>query len=46
VFQVARRLKLMNNPEYKNMSGGRAIEMAARKATDIKQYKFPNKFIK
>lgn len=39
--KVARRLKLHNLPEYKNMSGGAAIEMAATGVVVDRTYNFP-----
>ncbi|KAK0176523.1 hypothetical protein PV328_000649 [Microctonus aethiopoides] len=39
--KAARRLKMHNIFEYRNKNGGVAIEMAAKKATDPLQFKFP-----
>ncbi|XP_026751390.2 tRNA N6-adenosine threonylcarbamoyltransferase, mitochondrial-like [Galleria mellonella] len=39
--KVARRLKLKNVTEYSLMPGGKAIEVAARKALNPEQFKFP-----
>ncbi|XP_034943273.1 putative uncharacterized protein DDB_G0286901 isoform X2 [Chelonus insularis] len=39
--KVARRLKIHNIPEYQNISSGQAIELAATKATNPKQFTFP-----
>ncbi|KAL7299319.1 hypothetical protein TKK_0007898 [Trichogramma kaykai] len=39
--KVARRLKLSNIPEYANVCGGQALEMAARKADNPEQFFFP-----
>ncbi|XP_031789503.1 probable tRNA N6-adenosine threonylcarbamoyltransferase, mitochondrial isoform X3 [Nasonia vitripennis] len=39
--KVARRLKLMNILEYSEISGGEAIELAARKADNPDQFNFP-----
>ncbi|OXU29582.1 hypothetical protein TSAR_009066 [Trichomalopsis sarcophagae] len=39
--KVARRLKLMNILEYSEISGGEAIELAARKANNPDQFNFP-----
>lgn len=39
--KVARRLKLRNIPEYSQMAGGRAIEVAASKADGSVVYEFP-----
>ena len=41
-MQIARRLKLINNTEYENVSGGQAIELAARKADNPTQFLFPH----
>lgn len=41
-FQIARRLKLMNIPEFSQMSGGQALEAAASKATDPTKFVFQN----
>ncbi|XP_032666893.1 probable tRNA N6-adenosine threonylcarbamoyltransferase, mitochondrial isoform X2 [Odontomachus brunneus] len=38
--KIARRLKLINIPEFSHMSGGQAIENAATKATDPKKFEF------
>ncbi|XP_066601359.1 tRNA N6-adenosine threonylcarbamoyltransferase, mitochondrial [Prorops nasuta] len=38
--KIARQLKLTNMPEYSTLSGGQAIENAAKKATDPKQFIF------
>ncbi|XP_031827037.1 threonyl-carbamoyl synthesis 4 [Nomia melanderi] len=38
--KIARRLKLKNIPEFSTLSGGLAIETAARKASDINQFEF------
>lgn len=40
LFQMARRMKLKNLPEYATLSGGQAMELAASKADDPLQYKF------
>lgn len=37
---MARRLKLNNIPEYSELSGGQAIELAASKATNSLQFNF------
>ncbi|XP_074109268.1 threonyl-carbamoyl synthesis 4 isoform X1 [Cotesia typhae] len=39
--KTARRLKLMNIPEYRGKNGGQAIELAASKATNPLQFEFP-----
>lgn len=39
--QAARRLKLRNLPEFRTLSGGRAIELAASKSTDPQAFEFP-----
>ncbi|KAI4465197.1 trna n6-adenosine threonylcarbamoyltransferase [Holotrichia oblita] len=39
-YPVARRMKLKNIPEYSQVSGGQAIELAAAKSTDPLKYKF------
>ncbi|CAG9560586.1 unnamed protein product [Danaus chrysippus] len=39
--KAARRMKLRNLPEYSGIAGGRAIEMAAKKAVDPFQFDFP-----
>lgn len=39
--KVARRMKLRNIPEYSKISGGRAIELAASKATNPHMFKLP-----
>ncbi|XP_059052410.1 tRNA N6-adenosine threonylcarbamoyltransferase, mitochondrial-like [Achroia grisella] len=39
--KVARRLKLKNIAEFSLMPGGKAIETAARKASNPEQFKFP-----
>jgi N6-L-threonylcarbamoyladenine synthase len=38
--KVARRMKLRNLPEYSQLSGGQAVELAASKAEDPLQFKF------
>ncbi|CAG9863910.1 unnamed protein product [Phyllotreta striolata] len=38
--KVARRMKLKNLPEYSKLSGGQAVELAARKADNPLAYKF------
>ena len=38
--QAARRLKLRNIAEYRNLNGGAAIELAASRATDPTRFKF------
>ncbi|KAJ8916308.1 hypothetical protein NQ315_016449 [Exocentrus adspersus] len=38
--KMARRMKLKNLPEYSELCGGRAIELAATKANNPLQYKF------
>lgn len=38
--KMARRLKLNNIPEYSELSGGQAIELAASKATNSLQFNF------
>ncbi|XP_017777741.1 PREDICTED: probable tRNA N6-adenosine threonylcarbamoyltransferase, mitochondrial isoform X2 [Nicrophorus vespilloides] len=38
--KMARRMKLMNLPEFATLSGGQAIELAASKGTDAEQFKF------
>lgn len=43
--KIARRLKLHNLPEFKNMNGGQAIEAAASKASNIDQFPFNNSMI-
>lgn len=39
--KVARRMKLKNIPEYSQISGGRAVELAAKKSTNPGQFEFP-----
>ncbi|KAG4077656.1 hypothetical protein HA402_009386 [Bradysia odoriphaga] len=39
--KTARRLKLRNLPEYRWMNGGRAIEVASSKATNVNQFDIP-----
>ncbi|XP_046960862.1 probable tRNA N6-adenosine threonylcarbamoyltransferase, mitochondrial [Vanessa cardui] len=39
--KIARRMKLRNVPEYSQMCGGQAIEMAAKKATNPHMFKLP-----
>ncbi|KAJ8731944.1 hypothetical protein PYW08_014674 [Mythimna loreyi] len=39
--KVARRMKLRNIPEYSQISGGHAVELAAQKSTNPGQFKFP-----
>jgi N6-L-threonylcarbamoyladenine synthase len=39
--KIARRMKLHNLPEYKNMSGGAAIEKAATNIELDNSYRFP-----
>lgn len=39
--KIARRMKLRNIPEYRNLSGGQAIELAASRADKLKDYYFP-----
>lgn len=39
--QAARRLKLRNLPEFRTLSGGTAIELAASKSTDPQAFEFP-----
>ncbi|PNF43359.1 putative tRNA N6-adenosine threonylcarbamoyltransferase, mitochondrial [Cryptotermes secundus] len=39
--KAARRLKLRNLPEFRTLSGGRAIELAASKSTDPQAFEFP-----
>ncbi|KPJ09748.1 putative tRNA threonylcarbamoyladenosine biosynthesis protein osgepl1 [Papilio machaon] len=39
--KAARRMKLKNMPEYSLISGGRAIELAAKNATNPTLFKFP-----
>ncbi|XP_075970722.1 tRNA N6-adenosine threonylcarbamoyltransferase, mitochondrial-like [Anticarsia gemmatalis] len=39
--KVARRMKLKNRPEYSRMSGGRAVELAASKASNPGLFEFP-----
>ncbi|XP_065080889.1 probable tRNA N6-adenosine threonylcarbamoyltransferase, mitochondrial [Ochlerotatus camptorhynchus] len=39
--KIARRLKLRNLPDYAWLSGGRAIEQAAKFSNDTKKYDFP-----
>lgn len=39
--KVARRMKLRNIPEYSKMCGGEAIQTAASKARNPKQFEFP-----
>ncbi|XP_011550874.3 tRNA N6-adenosine threonylcarbamoyltransferase, mitochondrial [Plutella xylostella] len=39
--KVARRMKLRNIPEYSHLAGGRAIELAARKAKDTHSFQLP-----
>lgn len=38
--KVARRMKLVNVPEYSSLCGGNAIELAASKATNFSQFEF------
>ncbi|XP_046613400.1 probable tRNA N6-adenosine threonylcarbamoyltransferase, mitochondrial [Neodiprion virginianus] len=38
--KTARRLKLRNIPEFSELSGGAAVELAASRATDPEQFKF------
>lgn len=38
---MARRLKLMNILEYSEISGGEAVELAARKSDNPDQFNFP-----
>ncbi|XP_014479015.1 PREDICTED: probable tRNA N6-adenosine threonylcarbamoyltransferase, mitochondrial isoform X2 [Dinoponera quadriceps] len=40
--KIARRLKLVNIPEFSHMCGGQAIESAASKATDPKKFELPS----
>lgn len=40
ILQIARRLKLMNIPEYSNISGGEAMELAAKKGDNPYQFDF------
>ncbi|XP_020293200.1 probable tRNA N6-adenosine threonylcarbamoyltransferase, mitochondrial [Pseudomyrmex gracilis] len=40
--KIARRLKLVNMPEFSQMSGGQALEAAASKATDPTKFVFQN----
>lgn len=37
---MARRMKLRNIPEFENLSGGQAIELAASKADNILEFDF------
>lgn len=39
--KIARRLKLRNIPEFKWMSGGQSIELAASRANNTKKFDFP-----
>lgn len=39
--KISRRLKLRNLPEFKDMSGGAAIEKAALRATNPDRFEFP-----
>ncbi|XP_008559994.1 tRNA N6-adenosine threonylcarbamoyltransferase, mitochondrial [Microplitis demolitor] len=39
--KTARRLKMINLPEYWGKNGGQAIELAASKATNPEQFEFP-----
>lgn len=39
--KTARRLKLRNIPDYRNLSGGQAIELAASRADKQTEYDFP-----
>ncbi|XP_050342262.1 tRNA N6-adenosine threonylcarbamoyltransferase, mitochondrial-like [Nymphalis io] len=39
--KIARRMKLRNVPEYSQMCGGQAVEMAASKATNPNMFKLP-----
>lgn len=39
--KVARRMKLKNIPEFSKLAGGRAVELAAKNAQNIEQFKFP-----
>lgn len=39
--KVARKMKLRNIPEYSKISGGKAIELAASKATNPHMFKLP-----
>uniref|UniRef100_A0A336MN16 N(6)-L-threonylcarbamoyladenine synthase n=1 Tax=Culicoides sonorensis TaxID=179676 RepID=A0A336MN16_CULSO len=39
--KISRRLKLRNLPEFRNLSGGEAIELAASRADKSKEYQFP-----
>ncbi|PSN33976.1 putative tRNA N6-adenosine threonylcarbamoyltransferase [Blattella germanica] len=39
--KAARRLKLRNLPEFRNLSGGQAIELAASKSTNPGAFTFP-----
>ncbi|PZC79013.1 hypothetical protein B5X24_HaOG216964 [Helicoverpa armigera] len=39
--KVARRMKLRNIPEYSKISGGRAVELAAKKSTNQDLFEFP-----
>ncbi|XP_011496090.1 PREDICTED: probable tRNA N6-adenosine threonylcarbamoyltransferase, mitochondrial [Ceratosolen solmsi marchali] len=43
--KVARRLKLINIFEYSNISGGKAIELAAMKADNPDQFHFPTPLV-
>lgn len=45
-FQMARRLKLRNIPEFENLSGGQAIELAASKADNPLQFNFTPSLLK
>ncbi|KAJ8732834.1 hypothetical protein PYW07_015433 [Mythimna separata] len=39
--KVARRMKLRNIPEYSQLCGGKALELAAQKSTNPSQFEFP-----
>ncbi|XP_023950135.1 tRNA N6-adenosine threonylcarbamoyltransferase, mitochondrial-like [Bicyclus anynana] len=39
--KVARRMKLRNIPEYSQLCGGKAVEMAAAKSTDVNLFQLP-----
>ncbi|XP_012270532.2 probable tRNA N6-adenosine threonylcarbamoyltransferase, mitochondrial [Orussus abietinus] len=39
--KAGRRMKLNNIPDFQNMCGGAAIELAANQATDMEQFQFP-----
>lgn len=39
--KISRRLKLRTIPDYRNLSGGQAIELAASRADKSKEYEFP-----